>query len=166
MELQKSNCKEVSDIFLQDCGSLDVLLWMVEAFLIGVFLGICVKYFQEFLTGISLDLAIHFYFLGKIEASGPKKKAQTNSFWLHSAEILSLGCEFLFPQASMMLTQCTWKCASSVLLIVLLCCILSPLAQAGKVSEQLQTQALNHVCSTTETKMAEKQLFCCGSLQR
>ncbi|XP_029855675.1 proton-transporting V-type ATPase complex assembly regulator TMEM9 isoform X1 [Aquila chrysaetos chrysaetos] len=69
MELQKSNCKEVSNIFLQDCGSLDVWLWTVEAFLIGVFLVICVKCFQEFLTGISLDLAINFYFLGKIEVS-------------------------------------------------------------------------------------------------
>lgn len=56
--MQKSNCKEVSNIFLHDCGSLDVWLWMVEAFLIGVFLGICVKCFQEFLNGISLDLVI------------------------------------------------------------------------------------------------------------
>ncbi|XP_074911672.1 proton-transporting V-type ATPase complex assembly regulator TMEM9 isoform X1 [Buteo buteo] len=111
MELQKSSCKEVSNIFLQDCGSLDVWLWMVEAFLIGVFLGICVKCFQEFLTGISLDLAINFYFLGKIEAS-------------------------------MMFTQCTWKYASSVLLIVLLCCILSPPAQASKSSEDIRCKCI------------------------
>ncbi|XP_069627574.1 proton-transporting V-type ATPase complex assembly regulator TMEM9 isoform X1 [Haliaeetus albicilla] len=111
MELQKSNCKEVSNIFLQGCGSLDVWLWMVEAFLIGVFLGICVKCFQEFLTGISLDLAINFYFLGKIEAS-------------------------------MMFTQCTWKCATSVLLIVLLCCILSPPAQASKSSEDIRCKCI------------------------
>lgn len=166
VELQKSNCKEISSIFCRTvvvwmCGSG----WWKER-LTGVFLGICVKCFQEFLTGISLDSGINFYFLGKIEASGPKKKAQTNSFWLHSAEILYPGCEFLFPQASMMFAQCTQKCASSVLLIALLCCILSPPAQASKVSERLQTQALNRVCSTTETEMAEKQLFFCGSLQR
>ncbi|NWS56991.1 TMEM9 protein, partial [Chunga burmeisteri] len=53
------------------------------------------------------------------------------------------GCEFLFPQASMMFAQCTWKLASSVLMIMLLCCILSPPAQAIKASEQLQTRALN-----------------------
>lgn len=66
----------------------------------------------------------------------------------------------------MMFAQCTRKYASSVLLIALLCCILSPPAEASKVSEQLQTQALIRVCSTTETKMAEKQLFFCGGLQR
>lgn len=127
---------------------------MVEAFLMGVFLGISVKCFQELLTGISLDSGLSLYFLGKTEASGPKKKAQTNSFWLHSAEIHYPGWEFLFPQASMMFAQCTRKCASSVLLIALLCCILSPPAQASKVSEQLLTHTLNCLCGTTETKMA------------
>jgi len=64
-----------------------------------------------------------------------------------------------------MFAQCTRKCASSAPLIVLLCCILAPLAQADKVSERIQTQALNHVCGTTETVMAEKQLFFHGILQ-
>ncbi|NXW51190.1 TMEM9 protein, partial [Nyctiprogne leucopyga] len=49
----------------------------------------------------------------------------------------------LVPQAPTMFAQRSHSCASSVLLIALLCCILSPPAQASKVSEQLQTQALN-----------------------
>lgn len=53
-------------------------------------------------------------------------------------KILCPVWEFLFPQASAMFAQCTWKCATSVLLIALLSCGLSPPAQAGKVSEQLQ----------------------------
>lgn len=44
-----------------------------------------------------------------------------------------------------MFAQCTWKCASSVLLVALLSCVLSPPAHASKVSEQLLTQALNVV---------------------
>lgn len=44
-----------------------------------------------------------------------------------------------------MFAQCTWKCASSVLLLALLSCVLSPPAHASKVSEQLLTQALSVV---------------------
>ncbi|XP_030329449.1 transmembrane protein 9 isoform X1 [Strigops habroptila] len=105
----------------------------------GVFLGICVKCFQEFLTGISLDSGIIFYFLGKV---GHKRKAPVNSFWLHSVEILCPGCEFLFPQASMMFAQCSPRCASSVLLLVLLCCILPPPALASKSSEDIRCKCI------------------------
>lgn len=119
---------------------------MVGEFLIRVSLGICVKCFQEFLINISLDSGTNLYFLSQTEASGWGEEAQTVSFWLHSAEILYPGCEFLFPQASTMFAQCPWPWVSPVLLIALLCCILSPPAQAIKVSEQIQTQALKHVC--------------------
>ncbi|KFO75953.1 Transmembrane protein 9, partial [Cuculus canorus] len=53
-----------------------------------------------------------------------------------------LGCEFLFPQASIMFAQCNRRCASSVLLIVLLCCILPPPAQAGKSSEDIRCKCI------------------------
>lgn len=108
-----------------------------------MFRGVCVKCFQEFLTGISLDSGIKFYFLGKLIASGAKKRAQIPSLWLRSAEILCPGCEFLSLQASTMCAQCPHKCVSSVLLVVLLvmllCCLLPPPAHASKVSVQLQT---------------------------
>lgn len=106
----------------------------------GVFLGICVKCFQEFSHWHQrLDSGINFYILSK---GGHKKKAPVNSLWLHSVEILCPGCEFLFPQASMMFAQCSPRCASSVLLLVLLCCILLPPALGSKVSDlhQIHTE--------------------------
>ncbi|KFP05161.1 Transmembrane protein 9, partial [Calypte anna] len=48
----------------------------------------------------------------------------------------------LFPQASMMFAPCTWPCASSLLLITLLCCILSPPAQASKSSEDIRCKCI------------------------
>ncbi|KFU83827.1 Transmembrane protein 9, partial [Chaetura pelagica] len=47
-----------------------------------------------------------------------------------------------FPQTPMMSAQCTWPCASSLLLLALLCCILSPPAQASKSSEDIRCKCI------------------------
>lgn len=52
---------------------------MVEAFLRGVFLEVCVKCFQEFLTGISLDSGLNFYFWAKQRQVGQKRKIKLTS---------------------------------------------------------------------------------------
>ncbi|KGL80829.1 Transmembrane protein 9, partial [Tinamus guttatus] len=54
----------------------------------------------------------------------------------------SPGCESLFPQALRMFAQCAWKRASSLLLVALLCCILSPPAQASKSSEDIRCKCI------------------------
>lgn len=62
----------------QSCTGRTAVVWMFgsgwwKLFVTGMFLGVCVKCFQEFLTGISLDSGRKFYFLGKLIASRAKK---------------------------------------------------------------------------------------------
>ncbi|KAK2526442.1 hypothetical protein Q9233_008212 [Columba guinea] len=71
-----------------------------------------------------------------------KELHSKHSYSCETAEILYPGCEFLFPQASTMFAQCPWPCASPVLLIALLCCILSPPAQAIKSSEDMRCKCV------------------------
>lgn len=77
---------------------------------------------QEFQPGLHFDTGRNLHLLEGIALSGGFCPV-----W---------GC--LFPQASTMFARCTWKRASSVLLIALLSCVLPPPAQAAKVSEQLR----------------------------
>ncbi|XP_025957036.2 proton-transporting V-type ATPase complex assembly regulator TMEM9 isoform X1 [Dromaius novaehollandiae] len=67
-------------------------------------------------------------------------KSLAPRFW-HEAWIKQTN-RFDAVGALMMSAQCTWKCANSLLLVALLCCILSLPAQASKSSEDIRCKCI------------------------